>query len=531
MRRSLHTAFNQEGSVLATQTVDDRPDLFSIKVELFEQKLEDTDPQEGLKISKEEESLSTDSMFGKEWSINLWKDGELAAMKEEEAPLQPVINEEATQTVDDRPDLFSIKVELFEQKLEDTDPQEGLKISSCFESESDSTERQYIKESYPQPAPTEIMEEPYARATSAGGRLEQDTLPITLEGTAESHASPAPPQSTAESGDAQPCFLRGQNINPAKGPEGAGRQLLACRYCGRNFSYFISFQKHQQTCYNTSENHSCQKTELAHHESTEIGQKTFKNRWFSCEHCTETFSCSYDLETHQTIHREKQFSCNDCGKCYLEKWRLDSHLCSRTGGKPYKCNDCGNSFSQEVHLSLHQCLHNKVKQYSCVKSGENSSRKRKLESQHRIYREGNFYSCAVCQKSFTNINTFTQYLCKHITDKSHRCLECGKCFTERSSLLLHQRTIHAGEKPHSCAECGKNFTQKANLQKHQVIHSGEKPYKCLECGKRFTQKGYLKKHDQIHRGVKPYRCRECGKCFYLKTDLNCHERNHRTQVL
>ncbi|KAJ8254062.1 hypothetical protein COCON_G00206740 [Conger conger] len=200
----LQPVINEE----ATQTVDDRPDLFSIKVELFEQKLEDTDPQEGLKISKEEESLSTDSMFGKEWSINLWKDGELAAMKEEEAPLQPVINEEATQTVDDRPDLFSIKVELFEQKLEDTDPQEGLKISSCFESESDSTERQYIKESYPQPAPTEIMEEPYARATSAGGRLEQDTLPITLEGTAESHASPAPPQSTAESGDAQPCFLR-----------------------------------------------------------------------------------------------------------------------------------------------------------------------------------------------------------------------------------------------------------------------------------------------------------------------------------
>ncbi|KAJ8345321.1 hypothetical protein SKAU_G00295140 [Synaphobranchus kaupii] len=153
---------------------------------------------------EEERSLSIDSVFGKEWSIDLWKDGELTATKEEEAPLQPVINEEATLTVEDRQDLFPIKVELFEENLEDHDP----KISGGLEPERDSTERQYGEESDPQPASTEVTEEPYTQPAAAGGRLEQHTLPVTMEGTAEPHTLPAPPESTAGSEDARRYFLR-----------------------------------------------------------------------------------------------------------------------------------------------------------------------------------------------------------------------------------------------------------------------------------------------------------------------------------
>ncbi|KAJ8345319.1 hypothetical protein SKAU_G00295120 [Synaphobranchus kaupii] len=399
---------------------------------------------------------SYDSVFGKEWSIGLWKDGELTAKKEEEAPLQPVINEEATQTVEDRQDLFPIKVELFEENLEDSDPQGGLKITGGLEPERDSTERQHGEESDPQPASAEVTEEPYTRPTAAGGRLEQHTLPVTMEGTAEPHTLPAPPESTAGSEDAHRNLLCDNETNVAKR---GGRNRLACKHCGRNFSYFSIVQKHQQTCSSRSGKHFCEKA-------------------------------------------EKPFSCNGCGKYYLEKWRLNSHLCSRHTNEPYKCIDCGNGFSQEVHLSLHQCSHRREKPYSCVKSGENSSQKSKFESQQHNCRVGNFY----------------------------RCLVCGKYFSRRDSLHVHQRTVHTGEKPYSCAECGKNFSQKGNLQKHKVIHTGEKPYQCLECGKSFTEKGNLQKHHLIHRGVKPHRCRECGKCFSRKGHLNSHEQQHRRET-
>ncbi|NXI24928.1 ZSC32 protein, partial [Sterrhoptilus dennistouni] len=50
---------------------------------------------------------------------------------------------------------------------------------------------------------------------------------------------------------------------------------------------------------------------------------------------------------------------------------------------------------------------------------------------------------------------------------------------------------HGGEKPHKCLECGKGFSQNSDLIQHQVIHSGERPYECGECGKSFNHSSSL----------------------------------------
>ena len=78
-----------------------------------------------------------------------------------------------------------------------------------------------------------------------------------------------------------------------------------------------------------------------------------------------------------------------------------------------------------------------------------------------------------------------------------KCTECGKLFTQSSSLKIHQR-YHGNEKPFHCTKCPGAFKVKGELTKHQRIHTGSKPYSCKKCKQSFTWPYALKHHSKIH---------------------------------
>ena len=114
--------------------------------------------------------------------------------------------------------------------------------------------------------------------------------------------------------------------------------------------------------------------------------------------------------------------------------------------------------------------------------------------------------------------------------KIYKCKleDCGKEFSDASSLKKHSSTH--GEKQFLCTYegCGKRFLDNSKLRRHQLVHTGERPYECQYCGKRFSLDFNLRTHLRTHTGDKPYQCSYpgCLKRFTQSSNLAAHEKNH-----
>lgn len=184
--------------------------------------------------------------------------------------------------------------------------------------------------------------------------------------------------------------------------------------------------------------------------------------------------------------------CTDCGTFFD---RRTPHRCSHKV-KPYSCNICGKRFVNKVALNHHNEVHNENYEFSCKFCHVSFKAMADMFTHEQIHiAEGNFYKCPECSRTFATNKERRIHLEEHKMQNQVKCHYCEMEFVSLSSLRRHL-AVHTGAKQFTCLVCQRAFKQKGHLTTHMRLHTGERPYTCQLCDKRFTHSLSLKLHVQ-----------------------------------
>jgi len=233
------------------------------------------------------------------------------------------------------------------------------------------------------------------------------------------------------------------------------------------------------------------------------------------------------------------FPCEFCGKVFVNRTRLSSHMKSHTREKPYKCPECDKVFPYQASLQFHiNAAHRKIK-YTCTfpNCGKQLGSAGSLRVHQSILHDpesvqNSLVTCPICEEKVKKV-CLAGHVSRHTIKKNHICEKCDKKFCTPYELRNHVSThlLPDKRKVFPCSLCNYKAKQMSHLTVHiKVQHSiNPRPFACTFCDKKFGYRSGLNNHLRMHTGETPFPCTHCEKSFKNKSTLSMHiTSNHST---
>jgi stress-induced morphogen len=107
--------------------------------------------------------------------------------------------------------------------------------------------------------------------------------------------------------------------------------------------------------------------------------------------------------------QRRLYYCDFCGKEFLHKSALTSHLRVHTGERPFQCTVCGRRFSQKNNMARHFKLHMGQRPFDCDKCDKKFARKSHLDRHAKTHTGEQQFSCDLCHRNFAEKDQLLQH--------------------------------------------------------------------------------------------------------------------------